>query len=67
MKKSEALIVRAVFGAGMASQRKDNSNFTFSVVRAFIAMACLKVLSSFLSFFATFAAALLLLKKILMT
>ena len=29
---SEALAVRAVFGAGMASQRKDNSNFTFSVV-----------------------------------
>ena len=29
---SETLIVRAVFGAGMASQRKDNSNFTFSVV-----------------------------------
>ena len=29
--KSEALIVRAVFGAGIASQRKDNSNFTFSV------------------------------------
>ena len=28
---SETLIVRAVFGAGMASQRKDNSNFTFSV------------------------------------
>ena len=30
--ESEPLIVRAVFGAGMASQRKDNSNFTFSVV-----------------------------------
>ena len=29
--ESETLIVRAVFGAGMASQRKDNSNFTFSV------------------------------------
>ena len=29
--ESEALAVRAVFGAGMASQRKDNSNFTFSV------------------------------------
>ena len=29
--ESEALIVRAVFGAGMASQRKDNSNFTFTV------------------------------------
>lgn len=27
---SEALIVRAVFGKGMASQRKDNSNFTFT-------------------------------------
>lgn len=26
---SEALIVRAVFGKGVASQRKDNSNFTF--------------------------------------
>ena len=32
--ESEALIVRAVFGTGMASQRKDNSNFTFSVVRS---------------------------------
>ena len=32
--ESEALIVRAVFGAGMASQRKDNSNFTFSVVNS---------------------------------
>ena len=30
--ESETLTVRAVFGAGMASQRKDNSNFTFSVV-----------------------------------
>ena len=30
--ESESLIVRAVFGAGMASQRNDNSNFTFSVV-----------------------------------
>ena len=30
--ESETLAVRAVFGAGMASQRKDNSNFTFSVV-----------------------------------
>lgn len=29
---SESLIVRAVYGAGMASQRKDNSNFTFSIV-----------------------------------
>ena len=29
---SETLIVRSVCGAGMASQRKDNSNFTFSVV-----------------------------------
>lgn len=28
---SEALIVRAVYGKGMASQRKDNSNFTFTV------------------------------------
>lgn len=31
---SETLIVRAVFGSGMASQRKDNSNFTFSVVNS---------------------------------
>ena len=31
---SETLIVRAVFGAGMASQRKDNSNFAFSVVNS---------------------------------
>ena len=29
---TEALIVRAVFGNGMASQRKDNSNFTFTKV-----------------------------------
>ena len=29
---SETLIVRAVFGKGMASQRKDNSNFTFTKV-----------------------------------
>lgn len=28
----EALIVRAVYGKGMASQRKDNSNFTFTKV-----------------------------------
>jgi hypothetical protein len=28
---TEALIVRAVFGGGMASQRKDNSNFNFTV------------------------------------
>lgn len=27
---SDSLIVRAVFGSGMASQRKDNSNFTFT-------------------------------------
>lgn len=27
---NDALIVRAVFGSGMASQRKDNSNFTFT-------------------------------------
>lgn len=31
---SETLTVRAVFGAGIASQRKDNSNFTFSVVNS---------------------------------
>lgn len=29
---TETLIVRAVFGKGMASQRKDNSNFTFTKV-----------------------------------
>lgn len=29
---TEALIVRAVYGKGMASQRKDNSNFTFTKV-----------------------------------
>lgn len=29
---SETLIVRAVYGKGMASQRKDNSNFTFTKV-----------------------------------
>lgn len=28
---TEALIVRAVYGKGMASQRKDNSNFNFTV------------------------------------
>lgn len=28
---AETLIVRAVYGKGMASQRKDNSNFTFTV------------------------------------
>lgn len=31
---SETLIVRAVYGKGMASQRKDNSNFTFTVVES---------------------------------
>lgn len=31
---TEALIVRAVYGKGMASQRKDNSNFTFTKVNA---------------------------------
>lgn len=29
---TETLIVRAVYGKGMASQRKDNSNFTFTKV-----------------------------------
>ena len=29
---TEALIVRVVYGKGMASQRKDNSNFTFTKV-----------------------------------
>lgn len=28
---TETLIVRVVFGKGMASQRKDNSNFTFAI------------------------------------
>ena len=36
---SEALIVRAVFGKGMASQRKDNSNFTFTVAASPVAIA----------------------------
>lgn len=31
---TETLIVRAVFGKGMASQRKDNSNFTFTKVES---------------------------------
>lgn len=31
---SETLIVRAVYGKGMASQRKDNSNFTFTKVQS---------------------------------
>ena len=31
---TETLIVRAVYGKGMASQRKDNSNFTFTKVDA---------------------------------
>ncbi len=30
----ETIIVRAVYGKGMASQRKDNSNFTFAVSTA---------------------------------
>lgn len=30
---TEKIIVRAVFGQGMASQRKDNSNFTFTIVQ----------------------------------
>lgn len=29
--ETESLIVRAVFGGSVASQRKDNSNFTFAV------------------------------------
>lgn len=32
--ETETLIVRAVFGKGMASKRKDNSNFTFTKVNA---------------------------------
>lgn len=36
---SEALIVRAVFGKGMASQRKDNSNFTFTREQSPVATA----------------------------
>lgn len=31
---TETLIVRAVYGKGMASQRKDNSNFTFTKVES---------------------------------
>ena len=31
---TDTLIVRAVFGGAIASQRKDNSNFTFAVVDA---------------------------------
>ena len=31
---TEALIVRAVYGKGMASQRKDNSNFNFTKVES---------------------------------
>lgn len=31
---TETLIVRTVFGGAIASQRKDNSNFTFAVVDA---------------------------------
>lgn len=30
--QTETLIVRAVFGGGVASQREDNSNFTFTVL-----------------------------------
>ena len=29
--ETETLLVRAVFGGSIASQRKDNSNFTFAV------------------------------------
>lgn len=36
---SETAIIRAVFGKGMASQRKDNSNFTFAVVDSPVATA----------------------------
>ena len=36
---SETLIVRAVFGKGMASQRKDNSNFTFTKKQSPVATA----------------------------
>lgn len=36
---SEALIVRAVFGKGMASQRKDNSNFIFTKEQSPVATA----------------------------
>lgn len=36
---SETLIVRAVFGKGMASQRKDNSNFTFTKEQSPVATA----------------------------
>ena len=36
---TETLIVRAVYGQGMASQRKDNSNFTFTKVTSLAATA----------------------------
>lgn len=36
---TEALIVRAVYGKGMASQRKDNSNFNFTVETSPVATA----------------------------
>lgn len=36
---TETLIVRAVFGNGMASQRKDNGNFTFTVASSPVATA----------------------------
>ena len=36
---TETLIVRAVFGKGMASQRKDNSNFNFAVASSPVATA----------------------------
>ena len=36
---TETLIVRAVYGKGMASQRKDNSNFNFAVASSPVATA----------------------------
>lgn len=36
---TETIIMRAVFGKGMASQRKDNSNFTFTKVDSPVATA----------------------------
>lgn len=36
---TETLIVRAVYGKGMASQRKDNSNFNFTVASSPVATA----------------------------
>ncbi len=36
---TETAVIRAVFGKGMASQRKDNENFTFAVAESPVATA----------------------------